>query len=182
MKKILFVLLLLTTFMISSCSTSQIKYGSQTAMVGLDVIMLRNSYTNVEKSIRFKQDTEGTFTEEEWQKLKNVDYSIDSLIQKYDKIKGKQLTEINFKEIDFMWALAEDGYAQAREVVINHWDELDSETKALVHSFDEQAIETSNRITNLLEKPEYQNINQSLQYVSSIMYLAIGMVNVGTTL
>lgn len=187
MKKLIAMLLIIGVISAGmvGCSAHQKQYAIQTSMIGLETKVLKTQYADVEKLIRERQNRDPfnpLFDDEEWRKLLNVDATIDMLMVKYDAIENMDIANMNIQDIKFMWQLAAQGYVQARSVIQNHYDDFNPSTQILLNSFDQQAEMTSERITELLNNPNNESINQTLVLIAGALGLAVKVLGVGVTL
>jgi hypothetical protein len=178
MKKIaLYIVCLAVIALLAACSAAQKQYALDSGAIAVEASVLKNQYENVEKLLREAQDKNKMFTDEEWNTLNNVDATIDMLILKYNAITKFQGTNIALADVKFMYGLAVDGYTQGREVIYAHWDELQPSTQIMLNAFDTQAVQTSDRITTLLDNPDNQSINETLTLIAGVLGTAVKMLS-----
>ena len=144
------ILIVITLLMMVGCSNAQRQYAVQSGMIIAESSVLKNSYANVEQLIRTLQDEDQVFSEQEWMKLRQIDASMDMLILKYDAIVQFNDSTISLSDVEFVYRLTVDTYTNGREIIYAHWDELQPSSQILLKAFDNQATQTSERITALL--------------------------------
>lgn len=165
-------------FLFIGCSATQQQYAIQSTMIMAESSVLKAQYTKVETLLRQVQKERSMFTESEWLQLLNVDASIDMLILKYEALTQFQSADISLSDVTFMYNLAVEGYTTGRDVIYAHWDEFQPSTQVLLNAFDTQAVQTSERLKELIANPSNQNINEALMLISGVLSIAVKMMGV----
>ncbi|RKY10482.1 MAG: hypothetical protein DRP56_00870 [Planctomycetota bacterium] len=180
--KVYMSLLIAVFFMIQGCTATHNQYAVSASMLAVEASVLKNQYKKVETAIRTAQDQKKMFSESEWRTLLNVDATLDMLVLKYEALTKLQYAEVSLPDVTFMYRLAVNGYTQGREVVMAHWDEFQPSSQIMLNAFDTQAQETSGRVTELLENPDNENINEALTLISGILSLGVKMLGVAAVM
>lgn len=170
------IYIIIAMMYIGGCTQTQKEYFVNSSMVGVETNVLTKQYDKVEKLLRLQQKEKKVFSEEEWNKLLNVDSSIDLLIMKYNAMLRLDMSSVDILDVDYMWRLAKTAYLEGKDVIYAHWDEYNLSTKLLLEAFDQQAKETDKRITELLQNPNNKSINESLTLIMGMVTLGVKML------
>jgi len=175
MKKLL-VSIILAVLLTGGCATTM-QPSLNTTTLQEDVITISNSYVQVKNLLNFKQAENNIFTPLEWDKLVDVDASINLLLMKYEMLLRLNTTSFNMYDVSTMWTITKNSYSAARSVVIAHEDAFDEDTKILFESFDRQAIATSKQISVLIDANSSTKVNTTLMLIADVLGLAIKILS-----
>ena len=169
----LFMVLTLTMFLgcASTSNNIQQQHALHSELLASDVDSLATTYDTVKALVDEKQIKDKIFNDKDWDKLLDVDASINLLLLKY-------ITEFDVEDVQLMWRMTKSSYNKARDVVVSHLDVFDTKAQELFTEFDNKAADASKTIDKLLENPSKADVTQVVSLVVIVLNLALKIVSV----
>mgnify|MGYP003583213138 CR=1 FL=1 len=176
----LFMVLTLTMFLgcASTSNNIQQQHALHSELLASDVDSLSTTYDTVKALVDEKQIKDKIFNDKDWDKLLDVDASINLLLLKYKVIVKADITEFDVEDVQLMWRITKSSYNKARDVVISHLDVFDTKAQELFTEFDNKAADASKTIDKLLENPSKAEVTQVASLVVTVLSLALKIVSV----
>lgn len=171
-KLILSIFICFNLLFVSSCGMINTEYTVNTANSISTLILLKSQY---QYAVTIIQNNIHKFNDSEKAALYDVQASVAVLIEDLEKV-TKLNSVVSINDIRFMWDLAVKSYTSARPVVLAHFNDFTPIEQNVLRSFDNQATVTNEMITNLLNDPTTENINQAVTLVTTLATLATHIV------
>lgn len=172
-KKIITVLILLTfTTAFMACTKAQKRYTLDTIDATTEYEGIKNKYADIVVLVEVMQDKQQIFTENEWRTYEmEIKPTFIFIISKFDSIMNLDFAKISLDDIAYYKRIAVDNYKKARQIIVAHEKDFSPATWIILKDFDNQAVEMSKKIDNILENPTHESVSQALT-------LTLGIVNI----
>ena len=162
MKKVVAILCVMMLMTFGGCAL----FSEQGAQYAMGVMNLKTDshllLTQYEKIYNLVSAHQERFSEEEWNQLLDVHYAFTETATRVESMMKSPKDIVTPAELRQMYELAYIGYANAREIILNHRDVFSSYQWSQMENFDLRAHIYDKQVRAILEDPSNNDINMTL--------------------